>query len=254
MSRLRLVLVTVTIGGAALALQLAGRGALAPPPLADPASWGDWLARREPIEAAMALIRLAALVFLWYLAGAALVGTALRLVRAERLVAVTDRLTVPLLRRLLVATASVSLASGVSPALLVGRGPVAAAVAVTTEAPSTTTSTTTTVDGRTDPTLTMRLLPVESAPAAPAQPAEARLPSQARTAAVTWTVVPGESFWSIAEDVLAQAWGRAPTDAEIVPYWRTLIDANRAELADRANEHLIFPGQIFAVPSPPSPR
>jgi len=64
--------------------------------------------------------------------------------------------------------------------------------------------------------------------------------------------VPGECFWSIAEDVLAAAWGRAPSDAEIVPYWRVLIEANRATLADTANEDLIFPGQVFTVPPPPS--
>ncbi len=250
MSRLRLVLLTVAMASAALALQLAGRGALAPPPLTDPTLWGDWLARREPIEAAMALVRLAALVFLWYLVGATLVGTVLRLLSAERLVAVTDRLTVPLLRRLLVATASVSLASGVGPALVGGRGPVAAAVAATTDAPTSTTSTS--VDRQTNPTLTMRLLPVESTPEPSAQPAET--PAPAKASAATWTVVPGECFWSIAEDVLADAWGRAPTDAEIVPYWRTLIEANRAALADRANEDLIFPGQTFTVPSPPSPR
>ena len=96
----------------------------------------------------------------------------------------------------------------------------------------------------------MRLLPVGSGPAPAAEPAQAAQPASP----ATWTVVPGECFWSIAEDVLTRAWGRAPTDAEIVPYWRTLIEANRGSLADRANEDLIFPAQTFVVPPPPSPR
>ncbi|MDQ2826434.1 MAG: hypothetical protein M3Y04_05685, partial [Actinomycetota bacterium] len=65
-----------------------------------------------------------------------------------------------------------------------------------------------------------------------------------------WTVAPGQCFWSIAESVLSTHLGRSPTDAEIVPYWERLIDANRAELAHWDNADLIFPGQVFAVPSP----
>jgi nucleoid-associated protein YgaU len=68
----------------------------------------------------------------------------------------------------------------------------------------------------------------------------------------SWTVRPGECFWSIADDVLARAWGRVPSDAEIVPYWRSLIEANRHLLGDRTNEDLIYPGQVFTVPTPPA--
>ena len=67
-----------------------------------------------------------------------------------------------------------------------------------------------------------------------------------------WTVQPGDCFWTIADDLLHQAWGRAPTDAEIVPYWLRLIEANRAELADPGNADLIFPGQVFTVPTLPA--
>jgi nucleoid-associated protein YgaU len=65
-----------------------------------------------------------------------------------------------------------------------------------------------------------------------------------------WTVTSGECFWSIAEDVLASHLGRSPSDAEIVPYWQRLIEANRHELAQRDNADLIFPAQIFVVPAP----
>ena len=63
-------------------------------------------------------------------------------------------------------------------------------------------------------------------------------------------MAPGECFWSIADQVLARAWDRAPSDGEIVPYWRTLIETNRAALADPANPDLVYPGQTFTVPPP----
>jgi nucleoid-associated protein YgaU len=65
-----------------------------------------------------------------------------------------------------------------------------------------------------------------------------------------WTVKPGECFWTIAESVLHRAWGRPPSEAEIVPYWQRLIAANRSALAHPGDPDLIFPGQVFDVPTP----
>jgi nucleoid-associated protein YgaU len=64
----------------------------------------------------------------------------------------------------------------------------------------------------------------------------------------TWTIAPGQHFWAVAEHVLARAWGRAPTDAEIVQYWHALIEANRDRLRDRGNPDLVYPGQVFVLP------
>ncbi|HET7721367.1 MAG TPA: hypothetical protein VFK43_15480, partial [Acidimicrobiales bacterium] len=112
-------------------------------------------------------------------------------------------------------------------------------------APTSTTSTTTVPPA----TVTMhRLGPAEPLAVAPLPPvAQVSTPAPA---ADRWTVAPGECFWTIAEDVLATHLGRAPTDAEIVPYWRRLIEANRSELAHRDNPDLIFPAQVFVIPSP----
>jgi hypothetical protein len=71
--------------------------------------------------------------------------------------------------------------------------------------------------------------------------------------ATTWTVQPGDHLWRIAERTLAAAWGREPTDAEIDPYWRDLIDLNRKRLRDAANPDRIFPGQVFELPPVPAP-
>lgn len=66
------------------------------------------------------------------------------------------------------------------------------------------------------------------------------------------TVRPGDHFWSIAESALAEAWGRQPTDAEIIPYWGQLIEANRDLLVNRDNPSLILPGQTLQLPIIPS--
>ncbi len=92
----------------------------------------------------------------------------------------------------------------------------------------------------------------QAAPSGPAPAtAPAPVPAPAQVAGETWRVQPGECFWSIAEDVLTRSRNRPPSDAEIVPYWRALIEANRAALADRANPDLVFPGQVFTVPAVP---
>ncbi len=69
----------------------------------------------------------------------------------------------------------------------------------------------------------------------------------------TWTVHPGDSFWAVAHSVLTEAWRRPPTDAELMPYWRVLIAHNTTRLVDAGNADLVYPGQIFEVPTPPPP-
>jgi DNA-binding SARP family transcriptional activator len=67
----------------------------------------------------------------------------------------------------------------------------------------------------------------------------------------TWAVERGDHFWAIAETTLVDAWGRAPTDAEIDPYWRQLVAANRDALLPPGDPDVIYPGQQFVVPPPP---
>ena len=67
----------------------------------------------------------------------------------------------------------------------------------------------------------------------------------------TWTVAPGDHLWSIASRVLSDAWGRPPSDVEVVPFWEQVVELNRDRLADPANPDLIFPGQSLVVPAPP---
>lgn len=67
-----------------------------------------------------------------------------------------------------------------------------------------------------------------------------------------WDVAEGDHFWAIAEQTLQDAWGRAPTDTEIAPYWRDLVEANRERLLPPHDPDLVFPGQQFVLPTPPT--
>ena len=234
------------LGGAAAVLQLAG-AALPSPPLTAPSRWSDWLSDREPVVVAFSVLRLLALALAWYSLVVTVAGALARLLAAADLAAgrsvrVTqarlDRLTLRPLRRVLAGTMSV----GISTASLtpVAAGAVSRPAAVATaEDP---TNSTTTVTAPPVDSLTMRELPSLS---------EARPPAREPPPARSWTVRPGEWFWSIAEDVLVSTLGRHPTVGEVVPYWRSLVETNRAALADRDNADLVFPGQVFTVPDPP---
>ena len=246
MSRRRLLGPTIwlaALAAAAVALQWAGHGALAAPPLTAPEHWATWLESRDPVLAAFSLLRLFALGCLWYLVGVTLLGALVRLAGAGALVRLTDRVTVAPVRRMLAGGVSLGLAaSGVvavaAPAL---RAPLAAAQT------STTSTSTTTVPPA---TVTMHRLGPAEPPRAVAPVPVPEVAQPAQPATLRWTVKPGECFWSIAEDVLTARWGRPPSDAEIVPYWRRLIETNRHELAQRDNADLIFPAQVFVIPAP----
>jgi nucleoid-associated protein YgaU len=228
------------LGAAAAALHWAGAGPLAGPPLTEPARWAAWLDGRDPLVAAFGVLRLVALGGLWYLAAVTLVGAALRAAGAVRLVRIADRLTVGPVRRMLAGSVSLGLAASGVMAVAAPAVRLPAAVAQTS-----TTSTTALPPA----TVTMHRLGPAEPRAAPPVPQVTEISTPA-PAADRWTVKPGECFWTIAEDVLANHLGRAPTDAEIVPYWRRLIEANRSELAHRDNPDLIFPTQVFVVPAP----
>lgn len=85
-----------------------------------------------------------------------------------------------------------------------------------------------------------------------ATPAAAAADDDPADPAGEWDVESGDHFWHIAEQTLLEAWGRPPTDREIAPYWRQLIDANRDRLRPPGDPDLIHPGQHLTIPAPPS--
>lgn len=205
-------LVATTIAG----LGAAGSGPLAGPPLADASQLGPWLQGRDAVTAAMAIVRLLLLGISWYLLAATLAGVVAAVVRSARLVAVADAISVPAVRRLVHGAVGLGLAAA----------PLAAA-AVAPASPASAQAAARPVDPG---PLTMERLPDPTPPAA---------------APDEWTVAPGDHLWSIAERRLAAARGHQPSDAEVAPYWRALIAANRDRLPD---PDLLFPGQRLRLP------
>jgi tRNA A-37 threonylcarbamoyl transferase component Bud32 len=78
----------------------------------------------------------------------------------------------------------------------------------------------------------------------PVPPQEPRSPTAERE----HVVERGEHLWGIAEAELEHRLGRAPTDAEIAPYWRFVVAVNRDRLADPEEPDLIFSGQSILLP------
>ena len=61
----------------------------------------------------------------------------------------------------------------------------------------------------------------------------------------------GDHFWSIAEEALAESWGRAPTNTEVSSYWADLVQANEGRLLPPEDRNLIYPEQRFQLPPVP---
>ena len=66
------------------------------------------------------------------------------------------------------------------------------------------------------------------------------------------TVERDDNFWTIAEETLETAWGRAPSNRETADYWRQLVDNNRHRLALPHDPNLIYPDQRFGLPPIPA--
>lgn len=89
---------------------------------------------------------------------------------------------------------------------------------------------------------------VEAPPAADPGDPEGGTDDPAPTAGTSRTVVDGEHFWSIAEDIVADALGQTPTDAQVTGYWVQLLDANADILVESGNFDLLLPGQVLELP------
>jgi hypothetical protein len=254
-STLRVVAWLALLIGVIAGFTALGGGRLGGPPLGEPAEWAAWAAGRAPVEVMFALLRLGALGLAWYLLGVSVLGIAVRMVRARRLIAVADVITLPVVRRMLQAALGVSLAGGSLTMNLAGASASEAPPAVE----ATETSTAAWTWRLTEREVRGEAQPLPSPPSS--VPWVARDPAPAPPTAATtlpadqvtqWRVDAGQHFWSIAEHVLRGAWDRQPTDDEIVPYWKELIEENREALADPENPDLIYPGQVFTVPTPPA--
>ena len=213
-------------------LDAIGRGALATPPVESPARFLSYVDERGGVVSALALLRLATIGVGWYIVAIAALNVAARAIGSVALLHTISWLTLPSVRRLLSGAAGL----GLSSAVLLGSMTAASAGETPTssdrlvELPVNAKPTT-------DDVATMRVVAPATAASAEMAPVDSR-----------WTVAPGDSFWSIAHDTLAETDGRPVHDREVAVYWKQLIDANRDMLVVPGDVDLIFPGQVVALP------
>jgi len=237
------------------ALHRLGHGRLSAPPLLAPDQLQEWADQRDAIVIAFALARVLGLAFAGYLLVVSVLGMTARALRSARLLRWVDLVTLPVARRLLGTVAGLSLSTAtaavaVMPAATSRPGPVAAPTVAMHRLPDGTGVTMRRLpDGGPggpdtgDPRATMRV--ADEPPAAATMRIDAPPPE-------TWVVQPGDSLWGAARRTLAATWGREPSDAEVDPYWRAVVDANRARLVDPTNPDLIYPGQELVLPTAPA--
>ena len=83
------------------------------------------------------------------------------------------------------------------------------------------------------------------------QPETIRVPAvpvaASRAGATIVEVERGDHLWKISERRLDDVLGREPADTEVSPYWRQVIEVNRAGLRS-GDPDLIFPGEVITLP------
>ena len=247
-------------------------------PLGSAAALTDWTATTAPVPLAMALVRLAAQALCGYLLLATGLQSLAEALDYRWLHALAARTFPTVLRRTLTSGAGFGLAAGsilwtggtpagasIRPAVkvLAGHedltGRTTATMVLLPPAPSHATATMTLLDVTTPDTgppttaapattpkatatATMRLLEPLPATTAPAS-GQTSVPVAGADDDEIWVVESGDSFWSIAEDMVGDG---AALDA----YWHQLIAANRVRLAVPDQPDLLFPGQVLTLPRP----
>lgn len=243
-------LVVLAVGGPALLLGLVVAGS--PRGLTGPAPGAD-----ELVDLALRAAHGLACGLTGWLASAAVLQLAAELVPALR--AVADRCTPEALHPVRRAVGSVALGTALltgplpgptpSPpavATQVDPGPGGTATLVPLDAPTATSPSTST----TAPTSTTTTVH-PTALGTPTTPAPSTLPTAPPAGAHKVVVARGDDLWHLAEAHLGAAWGRRPTDREVAPYWRAVVEANRARLVVPGEPSLIYAGQRVVLPPPP---
>lgn len=200
---------------------------------------GGWLEAVGPVAAAAALLRLVALGVAALLLGVSIARVVAAWAGAVRVAAALDHALPAPLRRVLAGVAGAGAAGSV---LLGVTGPPPSAASASSDPVVATLAEV--------PAATMAM--ADPPPATVDPPAEASMQVVSEPASAAgdhpdeWVVAPGESFWSIAEEVVAERLGRRGTDAEVAGYWAQLVDANRDRLVT-ADPDLIYPGQQLVL-------
>lgn len=206
-------------------LQRAGAW-LPAPPIASWTAAEEWYRDTPPAPAVLAGLRILAMGGVAWLAASAILQVVASCTLRPAVRAMADTLSPALLRRVAGSATSLSVVAGLSVPVGPSGDPPGLAVMEVVEAANEPSTTTTVAEPR----------PV---PEGVAPPAKEEV-----------VVAPGESFWSLAVEVLTDAGGGPPTPAEVHPYWQRLVADNRDRLVDPANPDLLYPAQVLRLPAP----
>lgn len=259
-------------------LHALGAGTLAAPPATSGQDLLDWVRSTDPTTLGMVALRLLALGVGYHLIATTALGVIGRLLRRPGLIRFAEWSTLPPFRSTVRRVAGIGLsasavlltplqgagASGNGPATAqvtesapaVSAGQAAASWRSQVTGPSTATLRLVRGEGDGAPGGQATLRPVDSDQEdadsldelrPEASPPES-IPAEATPTAgpERHNVVPGDHLWAIAEARLADSLDRAPTDAEIAPYWRAVLAAN----TDLVDPDLLMPGSVVNVPRP----
>ena len=225
-------------GLAALLVVLRFLGALlGGPPITSLEGVTSWIDRAGPSTVAVWLVRNAAEAALWYILAVSALHAASTTARSAAGLRLADALEV--------AGTSQLVRAGLGAGLVASTTITVVPVGASSEHEERGTAIMRPLDDGATPSSSES--PVAPAPAVPPHGAPPAPPPPAPS---LYTVEPGDSLWLIAHDVLESAWQRPPTDREIDPYWRALVESNRARFVT-CDPDLILPGQVFELPPVP---
>jgi hypothetical protein len=131
------------------------------------------------------------------------------------------------------------------------RTPVTRPTTSTTSRAATIRNTTTTTSRPASPLLPTRTPPPvapekrsTTSERSPTRPTRVAIPARGRV----HLVVSGDNLWQIARgEVIRTSGSERPADAQVAPYWRRVVAANRSTLRS-GDPSLIFPGEVVTLP------
>ena len=231
----------VVLAGALAIVVLGGRRVAAPPPTVSSGRWSAWLARVGPAGVVMGLVRAVVVAVLVYLLALVLIEIAGRLAGARGLLRAASHASLPCTAVLVQRVAGVGLAASIAAGIALHPTPADAAG----------TPSSTPVMQRLDPPAATAEPPVmrrlDDPP--PTPPVELPPAPIGPTSPASWTIRPGDHLWGVATHTLIVAWGRPPSDREILAYVHAVVQANEQVFVVPGDADLVYPGQQFVLPA-----
>jgi nucleoid-associated protein YgaU len=248
-----LVGTAIVVGLPLLVIRLLADMAGRPWAVVDFGDLGDWLTTTSIEDAITALARLAALALSYWLVASTLLYLTSVASGNRNLIRLTAPLTLPVVRRMADRLVAGSIVLGVAATPLIASTPARPSVPA---APSSAIAAGYVPEPiehslvGAEPSIAYHGRPVtppldDPTPTAPVAPE----PAPAQSGTRETTAARGDHLWSMAEVRLGEHLGRRASDHEIAPYWRAVVEANRARLRS-GDPDLIYPGETIALPDP----